>query len=151
MPSHLTPPPPPVADPSPVSDAMAVFELDPMLWLPWGHQVINGGNARLSRSFYTPANDPPWMHQAYCIAVIESAPPLFHEDHWRNRVRDLITGPLNCHVVDFWPTVFGIGLFQLGSPNLRDALVQHGPFHLEHNLFVQFIRPDEAQESSSGL
>jgi hypothetical protein len=33
----------------------------------------------------------------------------------------------------------------LGSPNLRDALVQHGPFHLAHNFFVQLIRPDEAQ------
>jgi hypothetical protein len=30
-PPRLTPPPPPEADPSPVSDAMVVFELDHML------------------------------------------------------------------------------------------------------------------------
>jgi hypothetical protein len=35
----------------------------------------------------------------------------------------------------------------MGSPNSRDALVQHAPFHLEHNFFVRFIRPDEAQEN----
>jgi hypothetical protein len=145
-PPQLSLPPPPETDSSSAPDAMAVFELDPTPWLPWGHQVIDGGNARLPRSYYTLASDPPREHQAHCIAIIEPAPPVMYEDHWRNRVRDLITGPLNRQVVDVQPTIFGIGRFQMGSPNSRDALVQHAPFHLEHNFFVRFIRPDEARE-----
>jgi hypothetical protein len=126
---------------------MAVFELDPTPWLPWGHQVIDGGNARLPRTYYNPANDPPQLHQAHCIAIVEPAPPQLHENHWRNRVRNFLVGPLNRQVLDFQPTLFGVGLYQLGSANSRDALVQHGPFHLEHNFTVRFIRPDEAQEN----
>jgi hypothetical protein len=43
-PSTPPPPQPPETEPDP----MAVFELDPTLWLPWGHHIIDGGDTRLS-------------------------------------------------------------------------------------------------------
>jgi hypothetical protein len=74
--------PPAVALPSPRSTpnldssaAMAVFEVDPTPWLPWGHQVIDGGPTRLPRTYYNAPHDPLEQHQDFCIAVVEPAPP----------------------------------------------------------------------------
>jgi hypothetical protein len=53
-PSTPPPPQPPEIEPDP----MAVFELDPTPWLPWGHQIIDGGDTRRPRSYYNPVNDP---------------------------------------------------------------------------------------------
>jgi hypothetical protein len=136
----------PVVDPLLFAD-MAVFELDPTPWLPWGHQVIDGGVTRLPRSYYNPQNDPPQQHQSYCIAVVEPAPHPLHQGIWRDRVRDLLVGPLNRQVLDVQPSVFGVGLFQLGSPHSREALVQHGAFNLLNNSTVRFVNVDECEEN----
>jgi hypothetical protein len=115
--------------------------------LPLGHQIIDGGGARLPCSYYNPPNDPPQQHQAYCIAVVDPTPPPMQEGLWRNRVRDFLVGPLNRQVFDFQPSLFGVGLFQLSSPNSREALVQHGQFNLHTNFTVWFINPDEAEDN----
>jgi hypothetical protein len=39
--------------------AMAAFEVDPFPWLPWGHQIIDGGATRLPRTYYYATQDPP--------------------------------------------------------------------------------------------
>jgi hypothetical protein len=96
-PSTPPPPQPPKIEPDP----MAVFELDPTPWLPWGHQIIDGGDTRLPRSYYNPANDPPQLHQAFCVAIVEPAPPAMHEGLWHDQVRDFLTGPLNRQVIDY--------------------------------------------------
>jgi hypothetical protein len=105
---------------------MAVFELDPTPWLPWGHQVIDDGDTRLPRTFYNPSSDPPQQPRVHCIAIVELAPQVFQDGHWHDRVRDFLVGPLNRQVLDVQPTLFGLGLYQLGSPNSREVLVQHG-------------------------
>jgi hypothetical protein len=90
--------------------------------------------------------DPPQQHQSFCIAVVEPATPAIHEGHWRDRVRDFLVVALNHQVIDYQPDIFGLGLYQISSPNSREALVQHGQFQLEHNRFVRFINPDNALE-----
>ncbi|KAK1668231.1 hypothetical protein QYE76_056390 [Lolium multiflorum] len=54
------------------AESMAAFEVDPVPWLPWGHQVIDGGPTRLPRSFYyaailqlviRPSASPRWTHR----------------------------------------------------------------------------------------
>jgi hypothetical protein len=146
LPSPLPPTPPP---PDLVKDChpMVVFELDPTPWLPWGHQVIDGGATRLPRSYYNPANDPPQLHQDWCIAVIEPAPPAMHNGLWRDRVRNFLAGPLNRQVLDYQPSTFGLGMFQHNSPNSREALVQHGAFQLDNHRMVRFINVNEAPEN----
>jgi hypothetical protein len=62
-------------------------------------------------------------------------------------VRDFLVETLNRQVLTYQPCIFGLGLYQLSSPNSREALVQHGPFHIEHNVFVRFINPDAAPEN----
>jgi hypothetical protein len=126
---------------------MAVFEVDPTPWLPWGHQVLDGGATRLPRTFYNPAQDPPQEHRAFCIVVIEPPQNPPADAFWRNQVEQFLIEPLNRNVVDVQPSVFGVGLFQLSGPNSRHALVQHGPFHLQNNVWVRFVNHDEAPQN----
>ncbi|KAM0884997.1 hypothetical protein ACQ4PT_030635 [Festuca glaucescens] len=128
------------------SSSMAVFEVDPTPWLPWGHQVIDGGPTRLPRTFYYAAQDPLQHHHDYCIAVVEPAPPPADEVFWREQVLNFLIGPLNRNVLDNQPSLFGAGLFQLSSPNAVNALVQHGHYQLL-NRFVRFIRADDAPQN----
>jgi hypothetical protein len=92
-------------------------------------------------------SDPPQQEHDTCIAIVESAPLAIHEGHWRDWVRDFLVDTLNHQVITYQPCIFGLGLYQLSSPNSREALVQHGPFHIEHNVFVRFINPDAAPEN----
>jgi hypothetical protein len=128
------------------SPAMAVFEVDPTPWLPWGHQVIDGGPTRLPRTFYNAPQDPLQQHQDHCIAIIEPAPPPADEIFWRQQVLNFLIGPLNRNVLDNQPSLFGAGLFQLSSPNAVNALIQHGHYQL-HNRFVRFIGADDAPQN----
>jgi hypothetical protein len=130
---------------------MAVFEVDPTPWLPWGHQVIDGGGTRLPRTFYNLSSEPPQQERDLCIAIVEPAPPAMHEGLWRDRVRDFLVNQLNRQVLDYQPSPFGFGLYQLCSPNSRDALVQHALFHIGNNRLVRFINPDEAPENSRSV
>jgi hypothetical protein len=87
-------------------DELAVFEVDPTPWLPWGHHIIDGGATRLPRSYYFPTTDPPQQHQAYCIAVVEPAPPQHANGFWREQVSDFLTGPLQRNVIEVQPSLF---------------------------------------------
>jgi hypothetical protein len=104
--------PPPCTTPNlDSSSSMAVFEVDPTPWLPWGHQVIDGGPTRLPRTFYSPAQDPLPYHHDFCIAIVEPAPPPADEVFWIGQVLNLLLGPLNRNVLDNQPSLFGAGLF----------------------------------------
>jgi hypothetical protein len=113
--SNPKPPPDPISFESPaaasIADGMAVFEVDPTPWLPWGHQVIDGGNTRLPRSYYYTCQDPTPQHQAFCIASVEPAPPPQDAAFWRQQVSNFLVGPLQRNVVDVQPSLFGVGLF----------------------------------------
>jgi hypothetical protein len=125
---------------------MAVFEVDPAPWLPWGHQIIDGGDTRLPRSYYYAPQDPPQRHQSYYIAVIDPPPPPQDGALWRQQVSNFLTGPLQRHVIEVQPSILGVGLFQLNSPNAASALVQHGQFQLpQANRFVRFFHADDAE------
>ncbi|KAM0867046.1 hypothetical protein ACQ4PT_042252 [Festuca glaucescens] len=125
---------------------MVVFEVDPLPWLPWGHQVIDGGPTRLPRTYYYATEDPLSQHHSYCIAVMDLAPPPLDEAHWRNQVLNFLTGPLNRNVLDHQPSLFGDGLYKLSSPNAVNALVNHGHFQVQNN-FVRFLRADDAEQN----
>ncbi|KAM0875963.1 hypothetical protein ACQ4PT_036445 [Festuca glaucescens] len=69
---------------------MAVFELDPTSWLPWGHHIIDGGPTRLPRTYYNALQDPSSLHQAYCIAMVDPPPPPHAAAHWRYQVNNFL-------------------------------------------------------------
>uniref|UniRef100_A0ACD5VMQ6 Uncharacterized protein n=1 Tax=Avena sativa TaxID=4498 RepID=A0ACD5VMQ6_AVESA len=127
---------------------MANFEVEPERWLPWGHQIIDGGGTRLPRTYYYAAQDPLPQHQAWCVAIVEPKPPGALQEQWRNQVRDFLVGPLNRNVVEDQPSLFGVGLFQLSGPNACHALVQHGHFQL-NNRFVRFVFASDAENHRS--
>ncbi|KAM0895253.1 hypothetical protein ACQ4PT_023971 [Festuca glaucescens] len=144
--SYPLPPPSPVLLTPIQAESMAVFEVDPLPWLPWGHQVIDGGPTRLPRTYYYATEDPLSQHHSYCIAVMDPAPPPLDEAHWRNQVLDFLTGPLSRNVLDHQPSLFGVGLYKLSSQNAVNALVNHGHFQVQNN-FVRFIRADDAEQN----
>ncbi|KAM0824264.1 hypothetical protein ACQ4PT_070311 [Festuca glaucescens] len=124
---------------------MAVFEVDPMPWLPWGHEIIHGGPTRLPRTFYYVSQDPPARHMSYCIAMVELPPPPAMA-LWREQVHDFLTGPLQRNVVNSQPSLFGVGLYQMSSPNSVNALVQHGQFQIQNRL-LSFVHVGEAPQN----
>ncbi|KAM0910334.1 hypothetical protein ACQ4PT_014228 [Festuca glaucescens] len=146
-----TSPPPPQLEPThcDAEDSlltMASFEVDPLPWLPWGHQVIDGGPTRLPRSFYFAPQDPPSLHQDYCIALLDTPPPPAAEAMWREQVHDFLVGPLQRNVVSAQGSLFGVGLFQMSSPNSVNALVQHGQFQIQ-NRMLRFLHVGESPKN----
>ncbi|KAM0900535.1 hypothetical protein ACQ4PT_020580 [Festuca glaucescens] len=123
---------------------MANFEVDPKPWLPWGHQVIYGGPTRLPRTFYFATQDPPQEHQSACIGIVDPVPPLHLQAFWRHRVRNFLVGPLNCNVVDYQPSLYGVGLHQFSGPTTVSSLVHHGHYKINNNTTVKFIHVDDA-------
>ncbi|KAK1618561.1 hypothetical protein QYE76_024078 [Lolium multiflorum] len=138
--------PPPVSNSSPSSPAMAVFELDPTPWLPWGHELIDGGPTRLPRTYYFASQDPPPRHLDHCIALVDPPPPPAALALWRHQVRDFLVGPLQRNVVRSQPSIFGIGLYQMSSPNSVNALVQHGQYQIQNRL-LRFVHVGQAPQN----
>jgi hypothetical protein len=136
-----SPPPPSSVTPS---SPMANFEVDPMPWVPWGHQVIDGGPTRLPRSFYFATQDPPQQHQSDCIGIVHPPPPPNLQAFWRHQVRNFLVGPLNRNVVDYQPSLYGVGLYQFSGPTAVSALVQHGEYNINANTTVRFVPVDRA-------
>jgi hypothetical protein len=79
--------------PAPSVSAMAVFEVDPTPWLPWGHQIIDGGPMRLPRTYYNAAQDPPPQRRSFCVAMVDAPPPPHAAAHWRHQVNEFLVGP----------------------------------------------------------
>jgi hypothetical protein len=101
--TSFNPTPPPISS-SP--ESMVVFEVDPLPWLPWGHQVIDGGPTRLPRTYYFPVHDPPSEH-------LDPPPPPQAAALWREQVHDFLVGPLQRNVVSIQASLFGVGLFSI--------------------------------------
>ena len=120
---------------------MANFELDPHRLVPPGHHIIDGGDRRLPRTFFTPAARPPRRHEDYMVAEVMPAP-------------DGPLGPVREEVVEFLqnrgilvrsaqPWFHGVGLLQVRDPTVRYTLIQHPPFALGNDRFVRFMKHDE--------
>jgi hypothetical protein len=137
-PSHVS------AAPSPSSQAMAVFEVDPTPWLPLGHEIIDGGPNRLPRTFYTPPEMPQRRHDNLCVAYI--APPQPEGDaFWREQVRLFVEDNLGLDVMDAQPSLFGVGLFEMRSPATRQILVQQPQRQIANGVFVRFANHDQVE------
>jgi hypothetical protein len=54
---------------------MATFEFDLAPGVPEGFDIIDGGNCRLSRTFFTPSAPRIDAHESWGVAIIEPAPP----------------------------------------------------------------------------
>ena len=53
---------------------MANYELDPKCFVLAGHHIIDGGDWRLPRTFFTPAARPPRRHEDFMVAEVMLAP-----------------------------------------------------------------------------
>jgi hypothetical protein len=119
-----TPPPPPLPSERLCRGfAMATSELDPVRFIPLGHQIIDGGDTRLPRTFYNPSVHPPQRHGAFCVAALLPPQPPRHEAHWREKVCLFIIIHLERAVESVSPCIFGIGMYELRSPAALSALV----------------------------
>ncbi|KAM0878205.1 hypothetical protein ACQ4PT_035013 [Festuca glaucescens] len=140
VPNH---PPPPLPSALLLPPTMANFELDPMRWVPLGHQIIDGGPTLLPRTFYTPSIAPPRRHDNICTAIMMPPPPPAEEEAWREQVRLFIVQQLQRAVDDVQPCLFGPGFYWLRSPAARFALVDHGPYEIAPDIFVRFVNHDD--------
>ena len=72
-------PPPPESSPSASSPGcaslMANFPLDPLLYVPAGHHIVDGGDARLPRTFVTPHIPIVRRHEEFMLAEVMPIPP----------------------------------------------------------------------------
>jgi hypothetical protein len=68
-----------------------------------------------------------------------------HSTIGAGRVHGFLEGPLNLHVIDYQPSLFGVTLFHLNGTRSKHALVQHGHFQLHANLLVRFIDPADVE------
>ncbi|KAE8794060.1 hypothetical protein D1007_31220 [Hordeum vulgare] len=69
---------------------MATFELDPVFFLPPGHNIIDGGPDRLPRTYTTPAVPITTRHERFVIADVHPAPPAEHLVQVRQEVAALL-------------------------------------------------------------
>ncbi|KAK1669893.1 hypothetical protein QYE76_058052 [Lolium multiflorum] len=122
---------------------MANYEVDPMLWLPHGHQIIDGGPTRLPRTFYSPSVDPPRRHDNICVAELLPPPPAPLILHWRQQVRNFIEDHLQCIVEEVQPCLLGLAFYRLRSPAATAALVNHVPYQIQQGFFVRFLNHDD--------
>jgi len=53
---------------------MANYELDPQRFVPVGHHIIDGGDHRLPRTFFTPAARPTRRHEYYMVPEVMPGP-----------------------------------------------------------------------------
>jgi hypothetical protein len=81
---------------------MEVFELDPTPWHRWWRYKV--AKDVLQSVLYFAA-----IERDLCIAIVEPAPPAMHEGLWRDQVRDFLVNQLNRQVLDYQPSLFGIG------------------------------------------
>jgi hypothetical protein len=78
---------------------------------------------------------------------VEPAPPPQAAAFWREQVSNFLVGPLQRNVIEFQPSLFGVGLFQLSGLSAVNALVQHGHYQMQPNRFVRFVHVDDAAEN----
>ncbi|KAM0857114.1 hypothetical protein ACQ4PT_048681 [Festuca glaucescens] len=57
--------------------------------------------------------------------MVDPPPPPHAATHWRDQVNNFLVGPLQRNVLFAQPSLFGVGLFEMSSPNSASALVQH--------------------------
>jgi hypothetical protein len=77
---------------------------------------------------------------------VEPTPPPAALALWREQVRDFLIGPLQRNVVTSQPSLFGMGLYEMSSPNSVNALVQHGQYQIQNRL-LRFVHVGEAPQN----
>ena len=51
------------------------FPLDPLLYVPAGHHIVDGGDARLPRTYVTPHTPLVRRHEEFMLAEVMPIPP----------------------------------------------------------------------------
>jgi hypothetical protein len=82
----------------------------------------------------------------YCIAMVDPPPPLATMALWREQVHNFLVGPLQRNVVTSQPSLFGVGLYQMSSPNSVNELVHHGQYQIQNRL-LRFVHVGEAPQN----
>ena len=90
---------------------MANFAIDPMLYVPAGHHIIDGGVNRLPRTFVSPPSPMVRSHERFLIAEVMPAPPLDQMGQVREQVVELINH-MGFHVRSAQPWISGVGLLR---------------------------------------
>lgn len=135
-------PPPPLQSPPPSTKPMAVFAIDPHWYVPAGQHIIDGGAARLPRTFVTPPSPIVHRHEEYMVAEVMPLPPLDQLGPAREAVVDFLENR-GVQVRPSQPWVCGVGLFRLCDAGVRFPLLQLPPQLLGNDTFMRFHKHDE--------
>ncbi|KAE8803737.1 hypothetical protein D1007_20428 [Hordeum vulgare] len=135
-PSETTPltPPPPAS-----STTMANFELDPLRFVPQGHNIIDEGPDRLPRTFIMPTIPITRRHEQFIVVEVMPSPPAELVAQVRQEVAALLLNR-GFHVRSAQPWIEGVGLFEHRDAAGSFATVQMVPQALGNDTFVCFMR-----------
>ena len=102
---------------------MAVYEPDPHRFLLAGHQIIDGGPARLPRTYVTPAVRPACSHENFMVAEVTPVPDPADMGAFREEVVEFLH-ERGVQVRSTQPWFTGVGLFEVRSAAVRYSLTQ---------------------------
>jgi hypothetical protein len=123
---------------------MANFVVDPVLFLPSGVQVEDGGNERIPRAVFNLVGNVLHAHEEYILALdIHQILDATDTPEFMNQVRDYIAHAFHILVCFVYRHPFGMGLYQLDSAFDKD-LVMAGNVHDINGIQVSFINHDHA-------
>ena len=140
-------PPPPLHSPSLEAEPsvpMANFHLDPQLYVPAGHHVIDGGEDRLPRTFVSPHTPIVRRHEEFMLAEVMPIP----QPDEIGAAREAVVQWLHEHGVlvrSAQPWIRSVGLFELRDAAVRFHLLQLPPQPLGNDRFVRFMKHDEGE------
>lgn len=129
---------------------MAVYTIDLHRFLPAGYDIIDGGDDRLPRTYYTLAIPPPRFDEQYMVAIVEPLPPVHLVGIRHEQVLQFLTQTLHVPML-FAQTWFqGVAFFEMEDPIVRGSFTQHPPFLLGvdeegNEFFVRFIPHNEGE------
>ena len=77
---------------------MAVYAIDPHRFVLAGYDIVDGGEDRLPRTFYTPAQAPPRRHESFMVGIVEPLSPPEYVTICRQQVLAFITNQVELPV-----------------------------------------------------
>ena len=129
---------------------MAVYAIDPHRFLPAGFDVVDGGEDRLPRTYYSPVVPLPRRHKQFMVAIVEPLPPAHLVAIRREQVLNFLTQNMQVPVLSAQTWFQGVGLFEMEDPVVCASFTQHPPFPLGldaegNEFFVRFIPHNQGE------
>ncbi|KAG8088727.1 hypothetical protein GUJ93_ZPchr0010g7946 [Zizania palustris] len=122
---------------------MANFPANPLLFLPCGGGIDDGGGAlRLQHNTVAVSEDYMRLHEEFTIAESDDALDEGERAELLHSISNHLAHLLHLRIAHFGLYPFDVGIFQMDSVFDRDFLFSSSPYFIDGHL-IQFVRHDE--------